>query len=134
MGSNWEAKVFRLRSLPTDIQAPADVSKLLSTALGIPADHVSVCSLATTCNKWEVPPSKVATLQLKSAPRPPPRAISDDEWSFPLPGGRTDQVLLLDTHFRGLTVLNDPEPGKHEVEYVSSELTGNPCASVGLMD
>lgn len=133
MGSNWEGKVFRLRNLPNDIRSPTDVSRLISTALRIPTDHVSVCSLARTCNKWEVPPSKVATIQLKSAPQLPPDAISDEEWSFPFPGRGSDEVLLLDTHFRGLTALNDPEPGKHEAEYVPFELlTTGVSVSLGL--
>ena len=120
MGSTWEGKVFRLRNLPSDIQTRIDVCTLVSTALRVPANHVSVCSLATTCDKWEVPPSKVATVQLRSAPRFPPNVISDEEWSFARPGLGPDEgsLLLLDTHFRGLTVLNDPKPGKHEAEYV----------------
>lgn len=68
MGDVWVRQVFRLRDLPNSVGSPDDVARLLSTALGIPADQVIVYSVARTSNVWEKPPSKVATLRLKNFP------------------------------------------------------------------
>ncbi|KAK0714484.1 hypothetical protein B0H67DRAFT_553198 [Lasiosphaeris hirsuta] len=133
MGDDWGRRVFRLRNLPSTISSATEAASLLGAALGIPVDHVIICSLAKTSNKWEVPPSSVATLQLATVPAFVHKTVAGrEEWSIPLAGrdrGRND-VLILDTHFRGMTVLHDPEPGRHEADCIAiSGLASHPFGS-----
>jgi len=114
----WSRKVFRLRQVPGHVSGPLAATSLLSEALSIPRDHITIFSLATTLNRWEEPPSKVATLQLKSVPKylADSSTGNGSEWSIPVPGGKPNEMFILDTHFNGMTVLNDPVLGKHLVE------------------
>ncbi|CAH0057183.1 unnamed protein product [Clonostachys solani] len=66
---DWTQKVYRLRKLPHHITSAEEAAELLSKALDVLAVDAVVYSLANTCNRLESPPSKVATLQLKSSPR-----------------------------------------------------------------
>lgn len=118
---DWTRIVFRLRQLPNSICSPTEAASLLAGVLGLPAHHVVVYSVATTLDKWEVLPSKVATLQLKSVPARLQNANDDeDEWRIVMAEQAPGHVLILDIHFKGLTPLNDVEPARHFVEYVSS--------------
>ena len=116
----WVQIVFRLRQLPNNVTDPTDAAKLLATALQMPAHHVVVSSIATTLDKWEPLPSKVATLQFRAVPaRLQNASHGEDEWMIEMPGQTSGQVLILDIHFKGLTPLNDVEPVKHRAEYVA---------------
>lgn len=111
--SDWTQKVFRLRGLPSSISNREGVVSLLSEALGLPLDHIIVYSLAKTSNQWE-PLSKVATIQLKSIPSG--FGTKGTEWIFPVPGSLRNEVLILDSHFEGMTVLNEVETKNHYAE------------------
>jgi hypothetical protein len=115
----WSRTVFRLRKVPNCVSDSAETAKLLSDALALSVDNIIIYSLAKASDVWEVPPSRVATLQFKSIPQCVEKAPDDDEWEVPVPGGSPVHVLLLDTHFRGMTALNDVEPAKHRAEYVN---------------
>lgn len=116
-GQDWTRIVFRLRQLPNKTGSPTEAASLLAGVLGLPHHHVIVYSLATTLDQWEMLPSKIATLQLKSVPARLQNARDDeDEWRFVLPGEALNQALILDIHFRGFTPLNDVEPARHSVE------------------
>jgi hypothetical protein len=112
---NWAARVYRLRRLPHHITDATEAARLLGEALDIPPDDVVVYSVAHTFNRLESPPSKVATLQLKSSPSSLQLDDGKDEWKVPLPG--TLDHLLLDTHFLGMTVLNHVDAHSHHTEY-----------------
>lgn len=114
-GVDWLQKVYRLRKLPNWISSHEEVAQIVSKALRIAPEDVVIYSLARTSDKWENPPSKVGTLQLRALPellRGDPKL---DEWEVLISQQNGDK-LILDTHFRGLTVLNDVEPIKHHSE------------------
>lgn len=114
---DWACAVFRLRGIPNDVVSDTEAAKLFSDASGLPLDTILIYSLAKTSNIWE-PPTKVATLQLKSVPSCIQQNSEGDQWQIPIPGGSHRNVLLLDTHFKGMTALNDVDPAKHRAEYV----------------
>ena len=108
-----------MRKLPARISDLPDVAALLSKAFSISTDDIVVSSLAETSDRWENPPSKVVTLQLKTRPQclgDAKKPIDNSEWSIPVPGGQPNEVMLLDTHFRGMTVLCSPPSDKHHTE------------------
>lgn len=118
--SDWIRKVFRLSQIPHRVSDRPEAAELLAAALDIPADQIVVYSLATTCVRWETPPSKVATLQLKSIPVCLRNKLTDKEWPIPVRGAPPSEgLLLLDTHFQGMTVLNDVAAANHHAEYVN---------------
>ena len=107
--AGWDQKVFRLRQLPNWTCTPVKAAGLIGPALGLPVDHVTVYSVAKSSDIWEAAPTRVATIQLKSLPRIVERSMASREWSFPIPASpETErdqvQVLILDSHFEGMTV------------------------------
>ncbi|KAK3358669.1 hypothetical protein B0T25DRAFT_72801 [Lasiosphaeria hispida] len=109
--ADWSCKVFRLRRLPGQVSTPAAVASLLSSVLDLPSDHVVVYSVAWTHEIFMEVPFNVATLQMKSVPLGLQQNLADNEWLLPIPGRNTaDDVLILDTHFEGITILHDPVP------------------------
>ncbi|KAL7920620.1 hypothetical protein ACQKWADRAFT_298002 [Trichoderma austrokoningii] len=125
--SGWTQTVFRLRGLPGHISGLEDAANLLGETLGLPSDRIIICSLAKTSNQWGIM-SKVATAQFKSVPPTLNLKTTSTEWTFPIPG--SDDVLILDTQFEGMTVLNDVEPGKHRADCIAiSGLASHPFGS-----
>ncbi|CAH0043437.1 unnamed protein product [Clonostachys solani] len=120
----WARRVFRLRGLPNRVGDRSDVSQLLSQVVGIPEERIEVCSLAKTCNNWEPLPSKVATIRLHVIPDCLSSASHLDQWEFPL-AEEPDQRLILDTHFQGLTALNDVKPEDHHTDQDLSRENGS---------
>ncbi|KAK3346492.1 hypothetical protein B0T25DRAFT_520895 [Lasiosphaeria hispida] len=101
-----------------------------SNTLGLPIDHIVIYSLAQTSDRWEIPPSRVATLQA-SVPVPlrGAEAVAKDEWQIPIPGGAPNETLILDTHFKGMTMLSE-EPEQHLVDCIAiSDLASHPFVS-----
>ncbi|KAI9167908.1 Protein SERAC1 [Paramyrothecium foliicola] len=120
--SDWTRQVFRLRKLPNRVSSLAEAAGLASAALNIAADHVIVYSLAKTSDHWEVPPTKVATLQLKGVPDCLRARMMDREWNIAVPQAPLappSDVLILDTHFEGMTSLSDVDPGKHSIDCIA---------------
>ncbi|VUC31502.1 unnamed protein product [Clonostachys rosea] len=125
----WNRRVFRLRSLPNRITNTSEACQLISEALSISTEHVDVCSLAKTLNRWELPASKVATLHIRVVPECLREKNQSNEWELPL---REDprRPLILDTHFQGLTPLNDVEPLHHHTDCIAiSGLASHPFGS-----
>lgn len=117
----WVRKVFRLRYIPNRISNLDDAASLLGDALGIPAGHVIVYSIAPTLERV-ISPSKEATLQLKSVPGRLQQTMTNDEWLIPIPGARAPgEVMILDTHFRDMTVLSDVDKA-HVAEYAITSI------------
>jgi len=119
MADGWGSKVvFRLRKLPSHISNPRDAAALLGQAFSIPTDQVVIFSLTDTLDRWEDPPSKILTLQLNSRPQclGDTKASDTSEWPIPVPSGKPNEMIILDTHFKGITVLSSPAPDKHHVE------------------
>ena len=127
---DWSRTVFRLRNLPNHVSDPAKVVSLVATALNVPVNHVTIYSLAKTSDIWEVPPSRVATLQLKTTPGCLQQALNNDEWTVPVPDGGPGEALLLDVHFKGMTALNDVDPTSHCADCIAiSGLGSHPFGS-----
>ncbi|KAK0614445.1 hypothetical protein B0T14DRAFT_309339 [Immersiella caudata] len=115
---DWTRTVFRLSRVPHGAATDEAVAALVAKALHIQADEVKVYSLATTLKPWERPPSRVATLMLLHIPAL--LAASEDgqnEWTLE-PGAGQDH-LVLDSHFWGLTPLNDVATEKHIADCIA---------------
>ena len=115
---DWGRAVFRLRNIPNHVSTTPEATKLLNSALAVPVDSIVIYSLAKTSDMLEKPPSRVATIQLKTVPSCIAKAPDDQEWEVPMPDGYPGNVLILDIHFRGWTTLNDVDPANHRAEYV----------------
>lgn len=105
--------VFRLRQLPTRVDKP-ETALMLSQALGIETSTIRIFSLARSVDPWI--PSKTATLMFVDAHDEVQRILQEgakpnitkqgNEWVIRVDDLRDD--LVMDTHFRGLTPLDDP--------------------------
>lgn len=124
----WTQKVFRLRKIPNHVASPRQLGELLGRLLGIQPDHVVVYSIARNSDPWEGLPTKVATLQFKSAPQTLQQSSNCREWELQLSEATGDKIIL-DTHFLGMTVLNDVPNSQHHSEYVQGMRCGvvMPC-------
>ena len=112
----WSKIVFRLRGLPNRITTLDGTAIFLSGTLGdTPTDSIRVFSLATTLSSHERPPSKVATVMFSTVPAMVALGYDKNEWNIPPGEGR----LILDTHFNGMTPLNDVPPTDHLHECVT---------------
>jgi len=128
-GLDWARKVFRLRRVPYETCTPAAVQSLLCNILGLPSDHVVVHSVARTTEIFEVP-SRTATLQMKSIPACLQHALANNEWALQVTGRSPADVLILDTHFVGMTILYDPPPSRHQADCIAiSGLASHPFGS-----
>lgn len=117
MASGHKPRVFRLRRIPEHIDRLGAVD-LLSKALGdVRPEDIRISSLANAANPWEQPPTRTATLTFLTAPALVLSPNHKEKWTLPVPGLKAS--LLLDSHFFGLTPLNDVVESKHEYEFVS---------------
>jgi len=114
----WTKTVFRLRGLPNTIKTSEDVANLVHKRLAsIPANSIRVFSLATSLKYWEIPPSKVATVMFSTVPRIVQDNPDKGEWNIsPSPHIDLQENLTLDTHFMGMTPLNDASSSCHLYE------------------
>ncbi|KAI3318364.1 hypothetical protein HD806DRAFT_512072 [Xylariaceae sp. AK1471] len=111
MAASDKQRTFRLRRCPPDADAKT-CSELLSLAFSdIQPERVHIRSLAANLNPWERPRTKVATLTFHTIPTSLTEQDDRNEWVLPIEG--LDEPLILDTHFLGLTPLNDVE---HETQ------------------
>jgi len=93
----------------------ATVQDALARAFSnISPDDIHVQSLTTSLSPWETPPTKTATLTFAKLPSAIQTQIGQGEWTVEGPG--LHDTLILDTHFFGLTPLNDVDPLKHGYE------------------
>lgn len=82
----------------------------------ISSDDVRIQSLATALDAWGSPPTKTATLTFATLPSAIKSNISQGQWK--VGGLGLHDSLILDTHFLGLTPLNNVDPLKHGYELV----------------
>lgn len=108
--------VFRVRGLPFNLSLE-DVSAIIERSLRMPSE-VSGLSIKSLATDFYQPAEQVATLSfLKSLPEKFTTAAAFSEWAVDLDADYDSEVcrnriLKFDTHFQGLTVLNNP--GDHE--------------------
>lgn len=112
MGRSRESRVYRVRQLPLHLENRGDVAPFLiriASILGA-VDNIRVFSLAQ-----EKSNSKTATLSFNNLPS----LFDNDEEQWTL---RAEDIcgrnVIIDTHFRDFTVLNEPRHGLHTVEWV----------------
>ena len=136
-----ESKVFRLRQLPSWASTRTAARRLISRALDLASDHVALYSIAQSSDTWEAEPTWVATVQLKKLPSLIKESREATEWEIrvsardpardpgsPNTGRDENPILILDSHFEGMTVLNDVDPATHYAEYVFA-----PCRCVARL-
>ncbi|KAI9166340.1 Protein SERAC1 [Paramyrothecium foliicola] len=137
MPGTAKAKVYRLRNIPTYADRLA-ATQLLATAINdssITANDIQISSLAPIVESWKRWQTKVATLTFTTTPAllldgvPASRLIDEPaEWRFYIPG--SPEPLLLDTHFHGLTVLNEVRSIDHQYDcIIISGLASHPFGS-----
>ncbi|KAI1116549.1 hypothetical protein F5Y14DRAFT_407127 [Nemania sp. NC0429] len=119
---------YRLRRCPAD----ADVetcAQLLSTAFAdLNAQSIRIQSLAANLDPWERPRTKVATLTFREAPALLADDANRNEWLLPVEG--LEEPLILDSHFLGLTPLNDVDNNEHKLDCIAiSGLASHPFGS-----
>ena len=110
------ALTFRLRGCPAYLDR-ADLRNRLSAFFGdIAPDAIHIQSLARTLDPWENPPTRTATLTFTTLPSVV-KIQTEREWKIDT---GLDGSFILDTHFFGMTPLNDVEV--HDFEYVPRAL------------
>ncbi|KAI1655243.1 hypothetical protein F4813DRAFT_368207 [Daldinia decipiens] len=123
-----KTKVYRLRNLPghVDRQSAAElVSAFIEGAL--PQD-IRISSLAYAVDPWERPPTKTATLTFEKGDPTSLFNSNNGEWIFMNPA--LAKPLILDSHFRGLTPLNEIAPENHQYDCIAiSGLASHPFGS-----
>ncbi|TGJ85994.1 hypothetical protein E0Z10_g2737 [Xylaria hypoxylon] len=109
--------VFRLRGLPYSVKTLDDVASLTSASLGdIPAHNVRVFSLASNLGFGDNSLSKVATLMLLTILSLVHDYKSNAEWNIPIQSPQPGHYLVLDTHFEGMTTMNDVDQLSHKYD------------------
>lgn len=107
--------VFRVRGLPSKVSVE-DIRGIIERSLGL-SSEVSGLSIGSLAEDFYQPAEQVATLSfLKVLPEKftSVTATSSNEWAIDLSSADYDstasrsRTLKFDTHFRGLTALNDP--------------------------
>ena len=116
MTEGAKPKVYRLRKIPEGYDRHA-VGQLVSKCLHVALHDIHIWSLADTVDPWEIPQTQTATLTFDSdvdlTGKQSPKA---EEWRISVLG--LQRPLILDTHFEGLTPLNNPDPATHTHEFV----------------
>ena len=113
-----QLKVYRVRNLPGNVDRLAAASLIAQSMDGIQTDDVVLSSLALTIDPWTPSSTKTATVSFKKTPSPIASRPGGPEWR--LPGLGSQSPLIVDTHFRGFTPLNDVHSSTHEHEWVLS--------------
>ncbi|KAI0383402.1 hypothetical protein F5Y04DRAFT_251219 [Hypomontagnella monticulosa] len=128
MSTRPKPKVYRLRGCPAHLDRLA-VVELLSRALGdISPNDIKIRSLATNTDPRIRPPTKVGTLTFIKLPSLILSHEGVSEWKLRVDG--LENHLILDSHFLGVTVLNDIEKVNHEFDCIAiSGLASHPFGS-----
>ena len=115
--------VFRVRGLPSSLSLD-DISGIIERSLRIPSE-VSGMTITSLAEDFYQPTEQVATLSfLKTPPDFFIAAAASSEWPIDLFDADYDsttirsRTLKFDTHFRGLTVLNNPVNDAEAVDCV----------------
>ncbi|KAI1412373.1 hypothetical protein F5Y13DRAFT_200005 [Hypoxylon sp. FL1857] len=128
MASLAKEKVYRLRNLPLHVDRQS-AAELLATCVDDLAPHqIRISSLANDVDPWARPPTKTATLTFHETRAASRFNSGPGEWDFPVPG--LSKPLILDSHFRGLTSLNEVSATEHQYDcIVLSGLGSHPFGS-----
>ncbi len=115
--------VFRVRGLPSNLSL-ASINGIIERALRTPSD-VSGLSITSLAEDVYRPTEQVATLSFRKCPPESFVAtVASNEWPVDLfdadfdPTTSHSRTLTFDTHFRGLTVLNNPVNYEEAVDCV----------------
>ncbi|KAK1751162.1 hypothetical protein QBC47DRAFT_392355 [Echria macrotheca] len=126
----WSQLTFRLRKIPGHLTTTAEVTSLLSAFTGLPKSQIVAFSVATACDALRDPPTKVATVRFLASPDSIKRKtpVREGEWRLTRSSGAGE--LLLDSHFEGLTPLNDVATSEHMIDCIAvSGLASHPFGS-----
>ena len=116
---SFRAKVFRVRNLPAQLEGNAASAVFITDLIdGLTPEDIGVWSLAS--EKVFIPgerqPRKVATVTFKTDPRLKSDQPEPSEWQLQDPN--LQEAVIVDTHFRGITPLNDVDSNDYEYELV----------------
>lgn len=100
-----DRKVFRLRQIPL-LMKERDVSSMLEGALGLDHSTIRIFSLARDVNAWI--PTQTATLMFRASSARLDEMMSKTQGEWMISAVNVHPDPILDTHFKGLTVLNEP--------------------------
>ncbi|KAK0724323.1 hypothetical protein B0H67DRAFT_102434 [Lasiosphaeris hirsuta] len=119
---------FRLRGCPATVDEVALCDALAQAFGDIDPDDIHLQSLARAVDPWETPSTKTATLRFAKLPSVVQAQISRGEWK--IEGSGLNNALILDSHFLGLTPLNDVGVHKHKYDCIAiSGLSSHPFGS-----
>ncbi|KAI0100545.1 hypothetical protein GGR51DRAFT_532387 [Nemania sp. FL0031] len=123
--------VFRLRGLPHSVKTIDGVTNLIAKSLGdISVHDIRVFSLATNLSFGDNSPSRVATLMFLTWPLIVRDSQDKNEWEIPIHIHDSGHCLVLDTHFEGITSMNDVEHLSHKYDCIAiSGLASHPFGS-----
>ncbi|KAI0106570.1 hypothetical protein F4776DRAFT_645778 [Hypoxylon sp. NC0597] len=126
--SSLKPRVYRLRGCPAHLDR-LGATELLSRALGdVAPPDIRIQSLAISLDRWARPPTKIGTLVFLKQPALVKTQKENGEWSIPIAG--FEKPLVLDTHFLGMTPLNDVEREEHKFDCIAiSGLASHPFGS-----
>lgn len=124
-------RTYRVRQLQvppgTDHRQLTHIIASLSDGLG-PAENIQVYSLAASLPLSTILPTSVATIAFDKTPS----VLDNDNTEWSLTARHLDwrRNVIFDTHFLGLTPLNDPEPCNHALDCIAiSGLASHPFGS-----
>jgi hypothetical protein len=117
-------RVYRLQNLPPHVDRLMAAEVLADTFFdaGITPGDVHIFSLASKVHNWTQQTTKVATLMFRKTPEALElshqyygcEGFEIKEWKFR--AANLPEPLILDTHFDGLTPLNDVHKSEHTHE------------------
>jgi hypothetical protein len=106
------ALTYRLRGCPATADEVALREGLARAFDDVAPDDIHIRSLAL--DLLGTPPTKIATLQFEKMPSIIETQATKGEWK--IEGHNLSGTLLLDTHFLGLTPLNEIKAQEHHFE------------------
>lgn len=114
MNTRDKARVLRLRYVPGHLDR-LEVIKLLSKSLkNVEEADITIFSLALDVNTLSQMPRKVATLTFQSLPATISSRLQAGDVRIEVPG--LAMPLVLDSHFRGITPVNEIPERMHTHE------------------
>jgi hypothetical protein len=124
-------RTYRVRQLQvppgTDHRQLTHIIASLNDGLG-PAENIQVYSLAASLPLSTILPTSVATIAFNKTPS----VLDNDNTEWSLTARHLDwrRNVIFDTHFLGLTPLNDPEHSNHALDCIAiSGLASHPFGS-----
>ncbi|KAK5992042.1 hypothetical protein PT974_05438 [Cladobotryum mycophilum] len=126
--SQPKPKVYRVRNLPIHVDRLL-TRELLSQALpDLALRDIRIFSVAKVVDRWERQPTRTATVTFCRTPRVIEKKPRSLEWTVQLPG--LPRPLIIDTHFLGMTPLNDVTEADHVYDCIAiSGLSSHPFGS-----